>query len=319
MSRNKAKITKQSERKVSSTRLPKKVFLAALLCLIGMVGIFFLYLDWANERNENTLHAFKSTIRQYAFRRAPGDVWLANDTKNIPENIVKHYQNLLTESFRKYGSISPLAKRIAALRPLPIARLEGHNLFATHAFTTEGKALNEIIKIVLVPRDQKDVSNFVLQYSKEGQGVLIYCLDWPRNIFAAVMFHELGHGLRYAVDGAESSTAQAFSDLWIGEEIEMHELEGDILNKASRGSFYAFLDKLAESSEARSPKDFVLSLNIADLKKIETIVGCVACGPSIASVIVAEYVIAAAIRFINIKKLPSTEKVVFYRWYASLP
>ncbi len=106
-------------------------------------------------------------------------------------------------------------------------------------------------------------------YNREWKSVLVAAIDIPESFLGAFLYHELGHAKKDRVDHAASSMQETDTDLWVSEEVEMHTLEGEVLNRASGGQLF----KLYEAIIARAGTDEVnkvlLTLAEKDMQEYE--------------------------------------------------
>lgn len=164
------------------------------------------------------------------------------------------------------------------------------------------------VSIVPIIQRQKYQGTFPsnLYYRSEWGAVMVTGVVIPDVFLAALLYHEMGHALRHR-QGAPSSTAPANSDIWIWEEIEMHELEHHVLDSAVGGQ----LSKLYDEILARRSSDTDLisrHVKIDDLIRFDQMFNLEKTGRELVGVYLAQFETGLRLRAVNIQKLDEGSK-----------
>ena len=174
------------------------------------------------------------------------------------------------------------------------------------------------LEICLVSRDQFD-PNFpsLAYYDQNWKSLILAAIDYPKVIFDGLVCHELGHALRHSQNRL-SSTSPPGSDLYIEEEVEMHDLESLVFNLATNGRYFASVDSILDTKNNITDfKDVIFSVSINDMRQLDAIVGQ-EYGGRLSRLIAMQHYYALATRYLEGLNLVSgdivKEKIKFYRW-----
>ena len=85
--------------------------------------------------------------------------------------------------------------------------------------------------------------------------------------FGALAAHELFHAQRHR-EGAASSHAPMFSDLWIAEELSAHRIEEHVLNHGTAGRYGELVREVVDRRQARSLARLYRALDRGDFERL---------------------------------------------------
>ena len=163
----------------------------------------------------------------------------------------------IKSALARYQGVNPLSRAIARM----FAELKPMVYLRDGDIVQPGMTAQELqapgFKLIYIPGDQiiKSEHPSPLYYNRQFGAGMIGAINWPDAILAGVVFHDFGHALRPALSSA-SAGASAESDLFIGEEVEMHELETLVFDAAISGGYVRWLDEvLSRNKEAKTPLD----------------------------------------------------------------
>lgn len=232
----------------------------------------------------------------------------------------KKIENLL----RSYRNASPLAEEMMSaildngFKPAVSIFQGGHSL--TLSTNNPGKATTKSIEFCFIPQgDDKTVAGN-LYYWADWSSLMIKALNWPEKIYAALLYHELGHYYRHKITVSSSATAEYLSTDWTREEVEMHELEAAVMNEASGGKFLRYIDSLTAKGKGATGLDKCLNnLKGKDFLALDKIMGCENCGLKIIGTLSAQYMFTVGFRYIEnqMEASPAEKmrmKIGFYQW-----
>ncbi len=181
----------------------------------------------------------------------------------------------------------------------------------------------KFLEVALIPEQNWDHSAFpsCLYYNKGWGAVMVVGVDIPATFGTALLAHELGHALRHR-QGAGSATAHPSTDLFIGEEVEMHVLEHEVLNFAVQGKFNQLLDRIiARAANKQDMNQVIKSVTAEDLKAYDQLFGLESAGKEIASLALGQFLLSLGFRmidgYITEPQAAHAEKIRFYRWISN--
>ena len=242
--------------------------LAIIVLLAGLGMIRWLHDHHQSEQtmSERPFRAtpqaiarFKQMVEKHAIG-SPEDSWWLTTWPHTPEElpatvakceaILRKMKTLLSQ----YRHVSPLAREIADAFPsfnMTVyhrgARIKVPALLGNEGVVTAGQNL----EVCLVPSDE--VANMPARffYLGDWQSLVLAGVELPDVVFAAMLYHELGHALLHRQD-APSVFAPTDSDADVDEENEMHWLGEQVLNAASEGKLLKQLDGIIGRQADRS-------------------------------------------------------------------
>ena len=228
----------------------------------------------------------------------------------------------LREVLNQYQDVSALTHRIrTAFSDVHITVY--HNGVSVRMFKgSPSESLSEQlpvgIEVCVIPRNEivrRNKFPSALYYRQEWGSVMMYGCDWSDKVLPALLYHELGHALYHQVDKAASATAPPGSDLYIKEEVEMHEMESEILNATTKGQYFALIDEILSRERAKNFRDAIIGISLNDIKRHDVILEIQNANFQITSLTMAEFLIAVGLRWINQNREGSEKlKAELYRW-----
>jgi hypothetical protein len=145
------------------------------------------------------------------------------------------------------------------------------------------------LHIIVVPRNVVLSNNYKSASSalyNQNDRVIVLEIDAITTpVMLGCLAHEVGHYImhrdrKFKLD--DTGTVP-----WITEEVNMHELEGMVLNSLTEGRWNTFVNKLAAKYQG-SATEFLSSITDEDFQELEKILGIEKCGPNTASIITAQ-------------------------------
>ncbi len=212
---------------------------------------------------------------------SPSDFWLTGDED--PAGVVaktEAYRVRVIDLLGRAREVSPLARRIVT-EPVDV-RIGLLNQGAPIDIVGAGgvgnveeylRRIEAVPGIVFVPFNEVVAGGnrfpSPLYYTSDLGAVSMYALRAPDAILAALLIHEFGHRLRH-VEHAPSSSARQNTNLWIAEEVEMHELEHEVLDFFSEGRLSALYESIRQrSSDPTNVAEVVLMVGEEDILAFE--------------------------------------------------
>ena len=223
--------------------------------------------------------------------------WLrrVSPTNPMPTiSMTENYKSLIQSALERYASVSPLAGSIAKSFPVKHISIFHRGSSVVFAMGEVPQILPGSQEICFIPQAQSKPHPSALYYKSDWGALMISAISYPSKVFAALVFHELGHVKSHKIDKAKGAFAKHGTNDWIEEEVVMHELEADILNAASNGEFYEYIDRLVGG--ASSYQDAISRVRLKDLQKLDKIIGCVECGFQVSNLMIAQYFMSIGMR-----------------------
>lgn len=190
----------------------------------------------------------------FAKHNTPDVFWLKGDEDSSEVRLLTlQWKDRIRTLMSKYKDISPLSQRI--WKEFESFRVSMFFQGSSREFLV-GKISDypnypNILEVCVVPQNEMNhptLLSSTLYYRKEWGAVMVRAIDFSDEFYAAWMYHEMGHALRARVDKVNDRPR---SDDWVWEEIEMHELESQILNEMSQGSFNKLQDRIIDRVESK--------------------------------------------------------------------
>lgn len=315
--------------------VPKSVGrILAVLTTISLTVCLYIavisYTDWqAEQRNKRVRSAGNITLEHINSRQP--DRWWMNTPPQMPTTDESRklaqqtfdYNERIKRLLAAYRHVSPLADEIAQTFQNRTVSIFTNGVsmslfFKENSDSTEYNIESDI-EVCFVPQDQtkllKQGSEFF--FRRNWNALMLPAVEYPDAVLSGLLFHELGHALRYR-QGAPSSNATTLSDSYIEEEVEMHELEMEIFDKASGGAFIGYIDSIItrEKQKLKTARDAILCVGKEDLRHLDSILGAKQSGPVVSNVLTAQYNISVGLRYLERRQQNVTmgEKVALYRW-----
>ncbi len=131
-----------------------------------------------------------------------------------------------------------------------------------------------LLEICLFPeefRNENKTKAGILHYDQEWRAVIMGAIKLDESWFSGFSLHELFHALKHRT-GEPSSVAKALSDDWIEEELQAHELERKVLDKATKGKYLAAMHRVVvNKSSFRDPEMLSSSWTVEEVNSINSL------------------------------------------------
>jgi hypothetical protein len=130
------------------------------------------------------------------------------------------------------------------------------------------------VNICVVPEDGEKTKGFsVTLWNSTRELMIIPAITCPDSVFKAIIYHELGHACRH--NSLDGNPVYPFkSDEYAAEEVEMHELGGEILDSESKGAYQARIREiLGRTRAAKSFDQALCGLTRDDLAYFDALFG----------------------------------------------
>lgn len=241
----------------------------------------------------------------------PDTWWLESpEGKSGPELVVllEQKKSQIEQVLKKYRSTNQLSEKVAEHFPtffVSIMTSGGESM----AISKDG-GVPQGVEICFVPRRAYNSRNMAssIFWDPHWRAMKITGIEWPETFLPAVLYHELGHGLSQSLNQA-SATAAPSSDLYKGEEIQMHRLELAVLDQACGGAYIKAIDQIVRRHKAKDWYSLVAKLEPEDLIELDRVAGTERCGAIASQVVVAQHLLSLGLRAIDIgdstQKYPS--------------
>ncbi len=297
-------------------------WLGGVVILIIIAVVVIGYSTWQNQQREAAIQRRETASeisKQYFSLHRDSSWWLALPPQ-APDKILIEIASLkekqIATIINRFADVSPATNSIAKMFPhFRVSYSTGNSSIQMMMDDPKIPDQPEGFEICFYARQEQNQYPASLYYRREWQAVMIAAISWPDKVLPAMLYHELGHALSDRKN-RPSANATDDSDSWIGEEVEMHTVEADVLNAACAGQYYAQLDAILKRSEANSPEEAVFKLTIDDLTALDQLLGCEKGGPELASVLLAEHWLILGFRYID-RTVPKDErqeaKIALYR------
>ncbi len=258
----------------------------------------------------------KTVFDHYMNRHAGESTWWLTDstTNQFAEmrERIDRQKKVVAEALEKYRNVSPLAKQIAErFSNFSVSLAQGGHTMTITPGTKDSQAIKELqqakMEVCFVPRTEKGMHPSSLYYKKEWEAVVIYGIKWPKKVFPALLYHELGHGLA-SKESWPSSMAPDGSRSYASEEVQMHDVEDKVLDAATNGEYHAKLNSLLERTKPRDWRSAVYGLTLADLKELDNLLGCTNDDAEVANIIAVQYQLSLGFRFIERSAMEKAEQ-----------
>ncbi|MFA5990835.1 MAG: hypothetical protein WC794_01140 [Candidatus Doudnabacteria bacterium] len=113
------------------------------------------------------------------------------------------------------------------------------------------------------------INHKLLFYDPSWKSLFVAALRFSDDKwYDAILAHELFHALAHR-KGEASATARFLSDEWIGEELQAHDVEAEVLNARTNGAYKQRLRSIVSRIPARSFKDLLMRVRPDDLRELD--------------------------------------------------
>lgn len=142
--------------------------------------------------------------------------------------------------------------------------------------------------------------------------LIIVAIDFPQNLYTAIMFHELGHLLRFHQRGDRdvSDSTGELTDERVAEEVEMHELATAIIDSATGGKYLEAISPLVRKAKGSWRKTVCL-VDADLLEKLDDLIGCRDAPEEVSEVTASTHILAIGLQSCQ----SEAEKRDLYRWF----
>jgi len=179
------------------------------------------------------------------------------------------------------------------------------------------------IDICIIPKDGPTIHGSAMPYwDPRRELLMIPAINCPDPILKEILFHELGHASRHnALDG--NPYYPPTSEAYAAEEVEMHELGGQILDFESKGLYLKRIrEVVVRAKNLRSFEKAIGQLNSKDLAYIDALFGCTDLAiPSFQ--LSSQALLQVGFAWCDEHHLGPKEKIKIYQWFgqniASVP
>lgn len=299
------------------------VLLASLLTLGAFAG--------NRDRSKATATEFRQELWVHVQAGRQDTKWIFK-TQQIDDKTLTELEKLgefVGRAIERNKDVSPLAGRVAHA----FTRTQTGIVYAPGSMSLVMKAKNgapptkddllnpKNLPVYFTPENlatDPQLSSAVM-WSPSSHGLVIHGRDWPSAYFASLVMHEAGHGLYDLVEQRPSAHAPQESDAFIGEEVEMHQLQTLVLSKETNGAYLKAVDEFIDSRpESWCPLDIMLSLKRSDLEKMDIAAGCPDADENLRRTLVTDHTLAVAHRAIEKGRKPvqENEMIKIYGWFS---
>lgn len=252
------------------------------------------------------------------------EIWWLDALPKNPEDPVFHEkilsrERLIKNTLDRFRKVSPLAEAIhAKFDVFTVSIFIGGK--ASIAVKTPSELKQSKVEICFVPRThatalEKSINAPSSVYWRSDWGMFVNAVEIPATVFAGLLYHELGHGLRHPVSLTGVGYFPTNSDANAAEEIEMHELETKVFNESSDGAFEKILTEIVlRNPKIKSVEEAMAETTAHDLTRLDTSIGANKAGIETSSLLFAHYLIAVGTTYLDTKKSGVEEKIRMFRF-----
>lgn len=131
-----------------------------------------------------------------------------------------------------------------------------------------------LLEVCLFPaefRNEHQTKAGLLHYDQEWKAVIIGAIKMDDAWFSAFSLHELIHAQKHR-NGEPSAVAKHLSDVWIEEELQAHELERRVIDKATKGKYLEAINKVVINKNGfRDPSMLASSWTAEEVQSIDSL------------------------------------------------
>ncbi|EKD46151.1 MAG: hypothetical protein ACD_68C00131G0004 [uncultured bacterium] len=248
--------------------------------------------------------------QQYFLNKLPAQYWLVGfptDYHDLQEKLIAKGEELTRkceEALQKFRDLSPQAKEIASTFPkLGNAFFNGVTTVQLTTSLTGLRASQTQLQVCWTPQFWHNRMPASMYYERAFHAVLACGFDWPELALQSVFLHEAGHALCHH-QNEMSAFAPPGSDLYIDEEIVMHELEALAVNQATSGKYFALVSEIA--ARADDWKQAISSIILDDLKKLDELYQAQGASQEVADLISSQLIIIVGFKSVE-KQIPTND------------
>jgi hypothetical protein len=315
-------------KKVKHCQGHKKAWLKPLLAITTLSIIITIVWTsiYQKPSEQEQLQELKATLQENLRGRLLDKWWLKNDAEpplnqDMMGSIFTHKNDAL-QIISKYHNTSELSNSIARsfidLSPT-VWTPQGSMMTYKDEHPSMITSHENTLELCYIPYVHIQSHPATLYYSHEWRALILAGLEYPEPVLAGLLYHELGHAYIHQILKASSANTPEGSDAYNQEEVEMHDFESQIYDRASEGKFFKCIDTiLARYPKAVSYKEVVSHLTPFDIQQLDLALGCEKCGSTLANTMLAQYCFAIGSRWIDKNTSdnePKTrQKIAMYDW-----
>lgn len=273
------------------------------------------------ERERNAVMVVRSVLDGYHFAKSNiTDRWWIEVRPEINAetyNTLEQYATRMHKLIGTYKDTTPETRALAERfqKVLTSVWVDGQpRILRKRGSPDEGPYTNSVLVCFVAERDA-ELQGLFMPIWHSGLGVMtLPTIEIPDPFLVAILYHELGHAKRHnRVDGGP--VGPPGSAEYIGEEVEMHELEGKVLNAVSGGKYHQLLDRITQRfASAKGFEGAMAMITRADCQEIDRMFGCTDTQlPS--NILMTQAVMEIGFRYCNTHSLGMQKKVEVYRWF----
>lgn len=307
-------------KKINPVGITTIVF-AAFLIVTGLASAIFDRPSSAEKEQarRERRQAYATTMEFYRLRHAsqPEAVWFKvgatspQELEVINRNFARMQQSI-SQILQLHGGVTPLAREIKEAFPNLLVCLvtDGDKPFSHGNFDLYGK--KGTLTVLFFPMEQMPPGKTMLSFDRDMGAILMACMNLPRALQAGVFMHEAGHALRFA-QGAASANQTSRTDLYLQEEVEMHELEDRVIDAETVGKYAALVNRIvARAEDAEEAVDAVYQITLEDLTELDRIMECETVGERVAGFLQFQFGMSVACRWVDLHQQGATGKKIEY-------
>ncbi|MBD3248223.1 hypothetical protein GF382_02945 [Candidatus Falkowbacteria bacterium] len=326
--------------KKKAVKRNRRVLSIAICCILAAIlaGVYIYAAVLHSKKDVERLRDLKKSVKEYLSSHQYGQEswWLRSsdmrggDNIQIAAKLTDEETKKITDMLYEYQDVSPLAQKMimqtldSGMHP-KVSIYQRGDISMTFSFKKEemkdvAKMLKNSIEICYIPKDIHDNYPASLSYRSDWNALMIKGINWPPALYAGLLFHEFGHYYKHKIEGANSATAPMTHESWAEEEVAMHELEAEVMNRATKGRLFTFVDSLNRRYEGidKMPKH-LNGLQADHFFHLDEIIGCQSSSNEVNSVAISQYLFIIGFRYIN-ERIQCSEsdkmklKIHLYRW-----
>jgi hypothetical protein len=252
------------------------------------------------------------------------EIWWLSDLPLNPEDgafvqKMLDREKLVKNTLDRFRKVSPLAEQIhAKFGTFAVSVFLRGNASITIGQVSQIKQAG--VEICFVAKNEaklleKSINAPSSLYWRSDWGMFVNAVEMPYSVFAGLLYHELGHGIRHPVSHAGKGYFKPGSDEYVAEEIEMHALETLVFSEASGGSFGKIIDEiLSRNPKALNTTDVLAGITLSDLVRFDISIGADKAGLETSQLLFAHYMIAVGTAHCDLRSAGIQEKILMFRW-----
>ncbi len=247
------------------------------LCLIG-TRYWKEAREWEERKIWNTIANLAVIDAQKS--RSIDNWWIK--TSNLSANIetkqlFEKKKNEVLSIIHNYRGVSAETEKISErFREFRLAVfVNGQSRYLLENGITPPLGTNGVDICFLSEEDARKLLFYSIAWRPDWNTVIIPAVSYPEKLLVSLLFHELGHAFRHNKNDAGGIVPDIDKEALAREEVEMHELSGEILNNLSNESYFRRIDQiLARLPKERRFERVIASVTTEDSVAFYEIFGC---------------------------------------------